>query len=289
LEKISDKPLSPLLTEDSSVLLEQNLNELSDYFEYECYKLFLTHCPKCDGLYLYNKTTSDVINVSCKSYSCPYCGYRKLFKLKKGIEKVLGNYQHIRLFTFTFRTSVFGSPEHCLQKSSEIWRRFINNLRRCQALTTEQRNVQFIRVLELTYRGFVHYHVFMLDYIPWSVAQGLWNNAINTVMVSNGKNGHVNIRHSFTAQQAAKYVSSYVTKTIQKLRGKLRVWSKSNGITVFEPRVVTGEYVFVNARFSDLNLVIFSLTSQLAYHYEQIPVNLYETEIKRTPYFINTS
>jgi uncharacterized Zn finger protein (UPF0148 family) len=276
----TDKPPETSLSDIPNDVLDDNLKLCEEYFEFKGKQLLLTHCPKCDGLYVFNPKTGEHYSCSCKTYSCPYCGHRKLYKLKEGIKKVLENYEHIRLFTFTFRTSCFENPQHALNTCSEIWRRFINNLRRCTALSDKQRCVQFIKVIEFTNRGYPHYHVFILDFIPWQIAQGLWNNSINTVLSSTGHNGHVNIRHSFTASQAADYVCSYVTKSIKRLQGSLRVWSRSSSLTIFEPRATSSDFVFINARSFKLNLSMFSITSLLYKYLIDLSDNLFEKKEK---------
>lgn len=222
----------------------------------------LACCPKCKDFYLYNFKTGELLKPGCKAYACEYCGGKKAKRLEQALTNYLSKYKHIRLFTFTLNTNAFATQTTALKHVSEIWRRFINNLRRCKALSESQRNVNYIKVLELTKRGYPHYHCFMLEYLPWQIIQALWNDAVKTVTGYSGKGGHVNIKHSFTPERAARYVVKYVLKSVHEKRWTLRLWSKSGNVALFKPKQQTGEWSFINARTSDLNLSIFSITSQ---------------------------
>ncbi len=123
--------------------------------------------------------------------------------------------------------------------------------------------VDYVRVTELTKRGYPHVHVFFTEYLDWSTIQRLWLSAVNSVFHTDGKHGHANIKHSYSALGAALYVSKYVLKSALDPRFEFRLWSKSNGASIFEHHESSGEWHFLNARYKELNLSLISVTSQV--------------------------
>jgi hypothetical protein len=220
-----------------------------------------TDCERTAGLYLININKKHLVHLSCKAYKCPVCGPRKAHRLQDALLNLFNSYEHIRLFTFTYRTSVFCSVEECYEKSSEIWRRFITYMRRTKTLSESQRNFNFVKVVEFTKAGYIHYHVFVDSYLPWKICQSLWLAAIESVMCKGGKNGHVNIKHSFSAEGAANYVAKYVLKSALEKKNNIRIWSRSAGFVLFTPSEHSHEYEFLSLRNSKLNLSLFSVSS----------------------------
>ena len=236
-------------------------------------RIKLTRCLHCDGLFFINVLTGEKISAKCKSYSCEYCGPRKAFRLEQALAVYFKQFKHIRMFTFTFRTTAFDNAGAENKAASEIWRRFVNNLRRCNSLVDAQKNVNFVRVLEFTKRGYPHFHCFFMEYLPIQVIQGLWNNAVNKILGSTGCNGNVNVSYSgpagknkgkpnFTAESAAKYAAKYVLKAAREKKDNMRLWSKSNSVSIFPSHISTGEWTFLNMRSSLLNLEELSVTSR---------------------------
>jgi hypothetical protein len=101
----------------------------------------------------------------------------------------------------------------------------------------------------------------------------MWNNAIyaviknDTFFQNSGHKlehgiGHVNIKHSFSAARAARYVVKYVLKAVKEKMANLRIWSRSGNVVMFGLRVSTGEWHFINLYSSMLNLSILSASSQ---------------------------
>lgn len=231
-------------------------------------------CPRCLGLYVFAPVTGEIYNVSCNTYACEVCGTRKKRKLEKGLTEYLKGWKHIRLFTFTVKTSLFGSRAKAPSKLSAIWRYFMTALRRNQQLSEKQRQVQFVRVVEFHKSGFPHLHVLMSEYLPWIIVQSLWNLAVASILKSFGKSGHCNIRHSFQAEGGARYVAKYVWKTANDLKTmdlrkddgtsfKMRLWSKSSKVKIFISKVGEYRFFFVDSKKSPLNLSLVRISSQL--------------------------
>lgn len=233
----------------------------------------LAHCPRCDGLYFFNIHTGERFNGRCKAYKCEFCGPKKAYRLETALIQYFSQYIHIRLFTFNFRTTVLDKMPDANRASSEIWRRFITNVRRSSSLSPAQRNFDYVRILEFTKRGYPHFHCFFSEYMPIQVIQGIWHNAINQVCNSKGSNGAVSIGHSspdapykgnpfFTPERAAKYCAKYVLKSAKEKPENMRLWSKSEGTKLFPDKAFSCGWFFLNLRSSFLNLYELGITSR---------------------------
>jgi hypothetical protein len=225
-------------------------------------KLF-DHCPNAEGLWLVNLKTGEYHEANCKSYSCPYCSTKKKQRLYSALRSYLSQFTNIKLFTFTIRSSLFASPELSVKPSSEIWRRFINNVRRCSFLSYEEKNFDYVRVSEYTKKGFVHFHVIVHTYLPLKILNNIWWTAINQVCHTKGRHGNIDIsKHKHTSKSAAGYVCKYVLKSAVVCYLKHRLYSKSKSCILFKKKVSNGEWLFVNARNSRIDLEALSFSSQ---------------------------
>ena len=254
----------------------------------------LSYCPRCQGLYFFNIRTGQYGNANCKAYCCDYCGPKKAYKLELALCDYFQQYKHLRLFTFTFRTTAIDESGFNNKIASEIWRRFINNLRRSTSLNDCQRNVDYVRVLEYTKRGYPHFHVFMSEYMPIQVIRGIWHNAINQVLGSKGVNGNVQVTYSgsatskndkgnYTPEKASKYVAKYVVKTAKEKKEGLRNWSKSGKVKIFPDKLFSCGWFFFNERSLNLNLNEFCVTSRPPSPIRQKIRSLYEIVCSQMP------
>lgn len=230
-------------------------------------------CPRVKGFFLRNNNTGEIIPSRCKTYDCPYCGWRKGFRLQKALENYFQSFEHIRLFTFTFRNRIdsnkLADPKFQLwitKQCNEIWRRFINNVRRLPDSARYMREFKYVKVLEFTKKGFPHFHVLVDRFLCIRTFTRLWRSAVNQVWKSTGINGGINIRHSLNARGASRYVAKYVLKSaidISTMRKKYRLWSKSAGVCLF-PKVVNPEtWVFLDMRNVRLNSSNTRITSRI--------------------------
>jgi hypothetical protein len=235
---------------------QEDIEEIASHIKLE-------RCPRCDGLFFVNTVTGEKIEARCKAYSCDYCGPKKAWKLECALEKYFSQFKFVRLWTFDVRTSLFDNHKDGIFAISEVWRRFITFLRRNNALSSAQKKFTYVKVLEFTKRGYPHYHVLVNEFLPYVIVQACWENAINSTFKSNGTHGRAFVVASMQAKHAAKYVAKYVLKTSKDPRGKFRLWSKSNGASIFETKESSGEWIFLNMRKGELNLSGFSISSQL--------------------------
>ena len=213
-------------------------------------------CPHLGIYHIVNTATGELVQLPCKRYSCPSCGPKKAYKLKKALINKFECFDYVRMFTFTFRTTIFANPQHCILRSGEIWRRFLNNVRRDKTLHKSLRNFQYVRLVEFTKRGYPHYHVLTDRYLPVQILHNHWNHAINVVCRNRGYNGSVNAKGIRTAKNAAAYVVKYVLKTAQDFetnigkyyehrRGKLKLYTKSALMKLFYPSSSIDKWEFI--------------------------------------------
>lgn len=229
----------------------------------------LDFCPRMAKYRLFNPSTGETIRVSCKSYKCEFCRPKKLNRFRFFAENRLKSFDRIRLITLTARNDFakFKASEdtkyQAIKEFSEIFRRFITNLRRCPQLSSFYQQVQYIKVIEFTKNGYPHYHMLVDRYLPYFIIQELWNEAVNTVKKTSGVNARVNIKHGFQASGAGRYITKYLTKTAEKTAGdvrRFRLWSKSGRLPLFPITNKIKEWLFIGES-ELLNLLTFRLTS----------------------------
>lgn len=203
-------------------------------------------CPNLGIYHIVNTTTGEIVQLPCKKYACPVCGPRKAYKLRKALENRFDTMDYMRLFTFNFRTTIFKNPKHAILRASEVWRRFINNVRRDKTLHHSLRDFQYIKMIEFTKAGYPHYHVLTDRYLPVGILANHWRHAINIVCHNSGYNGSVNAKGIKTSKNASRYVVKYVLKTATEFDGfldkffeyrrcKLKLYTKSGLMRLFYP------------------------------------------------------
>jgi hypothetical protein len=240
----------------------------------------LDRCPRCNNLYFYNKKTKEIHYAMCNSYSCPYCAPVRLRRLRNAIHNVLSNHQHIRMFTFTIRNSQDFDKRLFIRLFRECFRRFLNSIRRCSKLSAAQRNFDYIRVSELTKKGFIHYHVFIFEYLPKQIVYRLWNKCIKLVFKSSKQSGWIDISHSFNASGAANYVSKYVSKSAGSVELRYNKYSHSRKLVLFKKHVKNPDWEFLNFRRRRSYLSYIASLSRLDFQIQLLYFDLY---IDHTP------
>lgn len=212
--------------------------------------------------------TGEHIELKCKSYSCAYCGEIKRNRLAYYLNSYLNNFQIIRFWTLTIRSTAFEYNANKIKLASEIFRRFTNNVRRNNALGKNEQQFQYVKVLEFHKSGSPHFHVIVDRFLPVNILRALWQKAINDVLGKSGWNGNVHVKANLTKKSASNYIAKYVVKTAKELkpRQKARLWSKSNKIAIFPKKEPSKEWVLISfgSVFEALILNHNSITSQEA-------------------------
>lgn len=251
LANLSDKPIP----------FSKSLQDLEDGINIVTGEV-VCPCQRSKGLFLFNETTKKIIPLKCKAYACPHCGPIKTIKFRVALEKYLKTFDFIRMFTFTQHTPDELDPKHQHANISKVWHEFMKNVRRDKSLSKKQRDFQYVKVTEFTERNFVHYHVVISVYMPILKLRYHWNNALYKIFGSTGGRGGINIKTMSNAKNCAQYITKYVSKMLQQDFGKLRRWSKSNKISIFEKFTPNDKwYFFYSGANGSLNLKEKSTTA----------------------------
>lgn len=226
-----------------------------------------TVCPKCLGLYIVNKKSGEMFPASCKTYSCTHCGEKQKQRLFKFLYKYVQTFEHVTMFTFTFRASLFENytQQEKVKLSSECWRRFLIYFKRNKNTTNKTKNFKYVKVTEFHLSGNVHYHAIIDRFFPLSVANYSFWQAINSVFHTTGKHGNIDMsRSSGNQKMCVKYLVKYVSKGAKLAMSNLkyRRWSKNGKGSIFPPKISNPDFVFYNGRNLSIDLDSERLTSQ---------------------------
>lgn len=227
------------------------------------------YCPHCHGYYLINQITGEICRLGCNRYDCSHCGKIKTWKFTKALKNYLSRFHTTKLWTFNVRTNKYHNNKYFNKYSSEVWRRFCNNLRRDKSLTDFQRKFQFIKVAEFTKAGFIHFHVVFNCYLDQRRVYYHWNNALSSVFeiplkynedgkLGNNSLGGVNFVKRVNKQNLHKYLAKYLVKSCKDIsedsgellgveRQRVRIYTKSYGIVFFPKKQGVNPWLFVRA------------------------------------------
>lgn len=110
----------------------------------------------------------------CNQWTCKPCSRRKISALARRVNTAKPN----RLLTLTIDPSKWDEP----QDSFNGTRRKVPELFR--SLRNRYGNVEYLRVTELTAKGWPHYHCLVRSpYIPHAVVKGLWEQLTGATIV----------------------------------------------------------------------------------------------------------
>lgn len=107
---------------------------------------------------------SVVISVGCRRWACPFCGRRRVAALARKVEDAEPN----RLVTLTVDPKLWESPRHAYDGTRRALAPFTRAMRRGGEF-------EYLRVLELTKKGWPHYHLLVRSpYRPYAHVQATW-------------------------------------------------------------------------------------------------------------------
>lgn len=247
-------------------------------------------CKSTEHLRFLNKDSGEIIRVQCNTYACEYCGKRKVLRLRIALQKYLSQFEYVRMWTFTCTPRFSSSPKEHHDLMRKAWRIFTKELRRCNLLKEAQKKVQYVKTTELHKSGFVHFHAVFTVYIPWTTVQQLWEKSCQQILHTRE---HVSNCNVHALKQSAKVVANYLTKSVvcgagasrigaymtkaddslqnlSKLGKRVKRWSKSSRISIFEKRLKSGNFVLVKVR-PDGSLNLGNVVSL-----EHVPVESHE-------------
>ena len=208
-------------------------------------------CLRTPNYYLINITNGKEIPLNCNTYSCPECGPKKAYKLRKYLQKYLENWKNIRFWTFTLSSESFEDEEDHMRALSECWSRFVTYLRRNKSLYKKQRGFRYVKVYENHKTGYWHLHVCVDQYLPYSVIQPIWEQICQERLGSQNHSGQSWVTGEKSAKTAAYYVSKYVLKSALEIVRMVRRFSTSHGIKIYPEKNSSGDWICVR---NDRNL-----------------------------------
>jgi hypothetical protein len=157
------------------------------------------------------------LQLPCNQWSCRRCAQRKIKQLANRTERAKPN----RLLTLTIDPSLWTDP----RSSFDGTRRQVSELVR--KLRDRFGEVEYLRVTELTTKGWPHYHLLIRsDYIPHSVVKKIWASLTGATIVD--------LRQVKNQFQTYTYLVKYLTK-MHKLKWTNRHVSTSKKFFPPEP------------------------------------------------------
>jgi len=219
-------------------------DSLSEYIEYE--ESQYTSCPNIRSyLKFVNTTTGVVIPVPCNSYSCPYCGKFKARRLYNALYSYFKQFKIIRFWTFTISSDIGCTKKEHYKIFTEVWRRFINEIRRNVLFSKKQKNFQYVRVAEPHKSGYIHFHAIFTEYFPRDVLQKLWDNLCKRLTGREKHTGTCIVKGIISTKNACRYISKYVLKSVNYLFKHSKKWTKSGKTGIFPKKAKNGEWTIL--------------------------------------------
>lgn len=159
-------------------------------------KIYFDCCQSAQTLEAYsNRFKCTVfIPLSCKRWSCKFCADRKINHLSRRCETAKPN----RLLTLTVDPALWNNPRHGFDGTRRKVPELVRGLRK------EWGDVEYMRVTELTHRGWPHYHMLLRSpYIPQPKVKEAWHNLTGATIVDIRKVDN----HFQTFHYLVKYLS----------------------------------------------------------------------------------
>jgi hypothetical protein len=245
-----------------------------------------SECERANGHWLFNFETGELVKAKCKAYKCPVCGPKKVWKLKKYIQKHVASWNEAILWTFTISDKVLSgmSPQEKFRFASRCWKTFRDLLYKNKSLSGSQKDFQYIKTVEVQENGSPHYHA-ILDRFVWQpTLNKLWIRAIQYNSNYSGTPGNANVsweNKKLKKKNVGNYITKYILKQIQDLDQNLifRRWSKSGLGSIYPVKETTGDWVFLVLNLD--NTCVTSVIEMLFLNREdakKTPVELFSHE-----------
>lgn len=154
-------------------------------------------CPRSKTLEAWSETLQAfvIIQLTCKNWGCPICGRRKVQKYAKKVTAAEPN----RLITLTVNPKMHKTPREAFDQTRRMVAPLSAKVRRLFG------EFEFFRILEVTKRGWPHYHLITRsEYIPQPELSRLWNEMTGAPIVD--------VRKLGKTVQAYWYVVKYLGK-----------------------------------------------------------------------------
>lgn len=154
-------------------------------------------CTSQSTLVAYSQTLARAVflQVTCKRWGCRFCGTQKIRQLAS----ITVDARPTKLITLTVNTKLWDSPRAAFDGTRRRLPRLIQKIRRAYG------EFEYLRVLEITKRGWPHYHfVARCKYLPQQIISGWWDQLTGAPIVD--------IRKIDRSADAYWYVTKYLGK-----------------------------------------------------------------------------
>lgn len=178
--------------------------------------------------YSYHMHADVLFVLSCRRWSCPLCSQTKIRKLAFGVRAA----KPTRLLTLTVDPKLYDSPKHAWESTRKKVPLLIRNLRKRFG------EVEYLRVTEVTRKGWPHYHLLVRSgFLPHAIVKLLWFALTGAKIVDLRQ-----VKRSF---EAYNYLVKYLSK-LHRLEWTERHVSVSRNFipkdsNVPEDRLICGE------------------------------------------------
>jgi hypothetical protein len=143
-----------------------------------------------------------IIPARCKSYSCPICGRKKVHDLMNKLR--MKDLKGFRFFTLTMKNSFnLDDIENNLNRITKCFNKLNVKLRKQK----EFKNLQYLRVIEISSNGMVHIHGIWNKYIPIKTLSEYWKKIT-------GDSYRVDLRRVKRKEDCFNYILKYITKNV---------------------------------------------------------------------------
>ena len=158
---------------------------------------YLGVCPYAQTLTAYSYTLHAEIMfvLSCRRWSCPVCSKSKIRKLAFGVRTA----KPTRLLTLTVDPSRYETPKAAWESTRKKVPLLVRALRK------QFGEVEYLRVTEVTRRGWPHYHLLVRSgFLPHAVVKRLWSEMTGAKIVD--------LRQVTRSFEAYSYLVKYLSK-----------------------------------------------------------------------------
>lgn len=136
-----------------------------------------------------------VVQLRCKRWGCPSCGRRRITHLTHRITDAAPS----KFITLTVNPQFFESPRNAFERTSPKIQKLVQRIRRNYG------TFEFVRVTEVTKKGWPHYHLMAISkFIPQARLSQWWAELTGASIVD--------IRTIKKAAHVYKYVLKYLSK-----------------------------------------------------------------------------
>jgi hypothetical protein len=209
-------------------------------------KMLVCECPTpAKGMFLYNWQTGNYTKIRCNRYACPVCGKLKVRRLYAALYKYFRQYKFLRLWTFTLSSKIGDSEEFRFKLLSQAFSLFIKEIRRSPLFSERQKKMCYVKCIDIGQNGHLHFHALFSEFIDIRQVIPIWQHIVHRLSNMEGHICSVHAKGIISTKNAARYICKYVLKAAQEIILKVRRYTKSGKMALFDKRAPNGAWYIV--------------------------------------------